>query len=253
MMVIPMSTLLIATGFGVATHVFYFHGRERHLHPHRYLQICVIFFLVGTAATKYVNREGGTMAFAMQETSKIAGSYIAGIYLSLTIFRLFLNPLNKFPGRPLSRLSALDHSFRVGQNKDMYLKLYQSHRELGKFVRTGPHDLSVTHPDVIRVALSAQAVCGKAPWYEMEWPAYSLQSTRVRSQHDQRRRIWSPAFSDKALRGYEKRVHRYNELLMKQIDSFSGKLHGYMPTCADADSQDNRSICPNGSTTGASM
>ncbi|KIX93767.1 uncharacterized protein Z520_10391 [Fonsecaea multimorphosa CBS 102226] len=163
------------------------------------------------------------MAVAIQETGKILGSYIAGIYLSLVIFRLFLNPLNKFPGRPLSRLSALDHSFRVGKDKDMFLKLYQSHKQLGKFVRTGPNDLSVTHPDVVRVALSSQAVCEKAPWYEGEAPAWSLQSTRVRSQHDRRRRIWSPAFSDKALRGYEKRVHRYNECLILHIDSFSGQ------------------------------
>jgi tryprostatin B 6-hydroxylase len=219
----PTPTLpLIAGGFGVATHVFYFHGRERHLHPQRYLQVCFILFLVSTAAIKHA-RDTATLAFAMQETGKILGSYIAGIYLSLVIFRLFLNPLNKFPGRPLARLSALDHSFRIGKDRDMYLKLYQSHKELGKFVRTGPHDLSVTHPDVVRVALSAQAVCGKAPWYEVEAPAYSLQSTRVRSQHDKRRRIWSPAFSDKALRGYEMRVHRYNECLMLHIDSFSGK------------------------------
>jgi tryprostatin B 6-hydroxylase len=214
--------LLIAGGFGVATHVFYFHGRERHLHPQRYLQVCVIFFLLSTAGSKHV-RDTATLAFAMQETGKILGSYIAGIYLSLVIFRLFLNPLNKFPGRPLARLSALDHSFRIGKDRDMYLKLYQSHKKLGMFVRTGPHDLSVTHPDVVRVALSAQAVCEKAPWYEVEAPAYSLQSTRVRSQHDKRRRIWSPAFSDKALRGYEMRVHRYNECLMLHIDSFSRK------------------------------
>lgn len=220
MLAIPM--LLIAGGFGVATHVGYFHGRERHLHPQRYLQACLILFLLNTAAIKYA-RDTATMASAMQETGKLLGSYIAGIYLSLVIYRLFLNPLNKFPGRPLSRLSALDHSFRIGKDKDMFLKLYQSHKELGKFVRTGPHDLSVTHPDVVRVALSAQAVCGKGPWYEVEWPAYSLHSTRVRSLHDKRRRIWSPAFSEKALRGYEKRVHKYNGCLMQHIDTLSGK------------------------------
>ena len=42
--------------------------------------------------------------------------------------------------------------------------------------------------------------------------------------HDRRRRIWIPAFSDKALRGYENRVKKYNDLLVQQISAFSGML-----------------------------
>lgn len=50
-----------------------------------------------------------------------------------------------------------------------------------------------------------------------------MHTSRNRPMHDKRRRIWSPAFSDKALRGYEKRVQKYNDLLIKQISAFSGK------------------------------
>lgn len=50
-----------------------------------------------------------------------------------------------------------------------------------------------------------------------------MHSTRSRADHDARRRIWSGAFSDKALRGYEERVQKYNKALIKQINSFSGQ------------------------------
>jgi cytochrome P450 len=51
-----------------------------------------------------------------------------------------------------------------------------------------------------------------------------MHTTRDKAIHDRRRRIWSPAFSDKALRGYENRVQKYNDLLIKQISAFSGMI-----------------------------
>ncbi|KAJ5490298.1 Cytochrome P450 [Penicillium expansum] len=46
----------------------------------------------------------------------------------------------------------------------------------------------------------------------------SLQSTRDKPLHDQRRRIWSGAFGDRNLRDYEKRMVQYRALLVKAID-----------------------------------
>jgi len=212
----------LAGGFGVATHMFYFHKGEHHLYPQRYLQDCLFFYILVAVLIQNV-QEDCTNGFAMQEAAKLVGAYVFGIYCSLVFFRVFLNPMNKFPGPPLARLTAFDFTFRVGRNRDMYLQLYHLHQKLGKFVRTGPNNLSVTDADVVRAALGAQSTCSKAPWYSAEHPAYSMHSTRSRLEHDKRRRIWSPAFSDKALRGYEKRVHKYNELLTQQVESFSGK------------------------------
>ncbi|KAL8849411.1 MAG: hypothetical protein Q9221_005583 [Calogaya cf. arnoldii] len=51
----------------------------------------------------------------------------------------------------------------------------------------------------------------------------SLQTTRSRTDHDQRRRLWSAAFSDKALRGYETRMLKYRRKLLSQIDAFGSQ------------------------------
>ncbi|KAL8918691.1 MAG: hypothetical protein Q9172_005320 [Xanthocarpia lactea] len=51
----------------------------------------------------------------------------------------------------------------------------------------------------------------------------SLETTRNRAEHDQRRRVWSGAFSDKALRGYETRMLKYRRKLLSQIDAFGNQ------------------------------
>lgn len=50
-----------------------------------------------------------------------------------------------------------------------------------------------------------------------------MQTTRHRPTHDRRRRIWSVAFSDKAIRSHEKRIQVYQDRLMAQILASSGR------------------------------
>ncbi|KAJ5901633.1 L-ornithine-N5-monooxygenase [Penicillium taxi] len=51
----------------------------------------------------------------------------------------------------------------------------------------------------------------------------SLHTLRVKSLHDERRRLWSTAFSDKALRGYEQRLQKYQQKLIDHIILFNGQ------------------------------
>ena len=49
-----------------------------------------------------------------------------------------------------------------------------------------------------------------------------MHTTRSRAFHDKRRKVWAPAFSDKALRDYETTIDRYNETLVQRIADFRG-------------------------------
>ena len=51
----------------------------------------------------------------------------------------------------------------------------------------------------------------------------SLQLDRNKASHDRKRRVWSTAFSDKALRGYETRMRVYREKLWTDLSAFSGQ------------------------------
>jgi tryprostatin B 6-hydroxylase len=50
-----------------------------------------------------------------------------------------------------------------------------------------------------------------------------MHTTRDRPLHDRRRRIWSPAFSDKSLRNYEQRVKPYADALVRRIEGYNGQ------------------------------
>ncbi|KAF9889645.1 hypothetical protein FE257_007153 [Aspergillus nanangensis] len=213
---------VIAGLTGVATYALYFQHGERHLYPTRYIQAVLCLFVAVGLGLRY-GLPGITTEAAIFGSCQLMSVYLAGIYGSVILYRLFLNPLNKYPGPYLARLTAFDRTFRVARRRDMYKKAYAAHQKLGKFVRVGPNDLSIADADAVKVAFASNSVCSKAAWYTGEHPSYSMQTTRSREEHDRRRRIWSPAFSDKALRGYEERIRVYNQTLINRLSEFKGQ------------------------------
>ena len=205
---------------GIVSHLFFFKSGERHLHPERYIH--TFFLAVALSVLSYMHLRPSPLASAIIYTAKLAGWYLGGLYSSLASFRLCFNPLNKFPGPFWARLSSLDHVFRVGRRKDSHYQLLKLHQEYGQIVRIGPNDLSITNADFVQVVSSAQSRCTRSAFYDMSHPITSLHVTRDPVEHAQRRRVWSKAFSEAALRGYESRVQRYNEQLLKKIETFNG-------------------------------
>jgi hypothetical protein len=210
---------LFALLAGILSHLVFFKNGERHLYPFRYVQAFILGFTVIFMAKS--NSQSLSTGAAMNQTALLAIFYFAGLYLSLIVYRLFFNPLNKFPGPYGARLSKFDFVFRVTK-MDSHHKLYAMHQRYGKIVRIGPNDLSVSDPDGVQIVQGQNSKCTKAQWYSQDTPLISMHTTRDKAMHDRRRRIWSPAFSDKALRGYESRVQKYNDMFIKQMDALAG-------------------------------
>lgn len=145
------------------------------------------------------------------------------MYANLLAFRIFLNPLNKFPGPFGARISKVDHSIR-NRNFDAHIKFVEAHKKYGDFLRIGPNDLSVIDVKAVEVISAPNSKCTKAPWYDQDWPRSSLHTTRDKGLHDRRRRVWAPAFSDKALRGYESRVQNLNDMLISKLTDTKGNV-----------------------------
>lgn len=206
---------------GVASHLFFFKIGERDIYPLRYLQTFLLASAITTVAKSYYANLPTKDALAF--TAKYASCYLAGLYTSLIIYRLFFNPLNKIPGPYWARLSKFNFVFRVAAKLDSCHHLLELHQRHGKFVRIGPYDVSVTHSDGVEVIAGVKSKCIKAQWYAQDVPLISMHTCRDRAQHDRRRRIWSPAFSDKALRGYENRIEKYNDLLLQKLDEANGE------------------------------
>jgi hypothetical protein len=206
---------------GVAAHLLYFNRGEHHMHGVKYLQAIIVTsaasILVLTKALEY------DLQHALSTVAVANSSFLLGIYSSLLVYRLFLNPLNKFPGPLGARITNLWLSTAIGKTSHAHFTIQDLHRKYGDFLRVGSNDLSIADPKAVNIIYGAGSKCRKAAWYDQDYPLTSMHTSRNRQSHDVRRRIWSPAFSDKALRGYEKRIEPYVDELMSKIQEFKGK------------------------------
>lgn len=216
----PFGELVAAFAIGTAVYVLYFHHGEHHLHPERYL---VAFgAVVATSVAVLHLRHSLPLAEALSATSNLALSFLAGLYGSVLVYRQFLHPLNKFPGPFGTRISALFLSVRFAK-ADSARQFRDLHQKYGDFLRVGSSDLSIAHPKGVHAVYGPGTRCIKGDGYDVTKPVVSLHSFRDRQLHDNRRRIWSAAFGDNALRGYEQRIRKYRDMLVSTFAATEGK------------------------------
>lgn len=210
---------IAAAAAGAVSHILYFNRGEHHLFGVIYLQTFATAFLT---AVLLFYQQGEALGKAFAQITPIAFFYLAGLYTSLITYRSLLHPLNKFPGPFGARISNFWLSAQL-KDGDAFQKIQKLHENYGDFVRVGSSDLSITHPKAVTAIYGPNSKCSKASFYDSTRPTVSLQTLRIKALHDQRRRIWSPAFSDKAVRGYEERIKKYRNQLIAQIDAFDGQ------------------------------
>lgn len=216
-MVPPM--FLAAAVAGVVSHVCYFNRGEHQMYGAIYVQLLAATYV--TAGT-ILYQQGEPLSEALARVTSIVFCYLSGLYASLLIYRSLLHPLNKFPGPFEARLSKLWLTTQL-KNEAPFQKVRKLHEQYGDFVRVGPSDLSIIHPKAVTAIYGQGSKCTKGELYDLALPRISLQTNRIKALHDQRRRVWSPAFSDKALRGYEDRMKPYRSKLISQFEAFDGQ------------------------------
>lgn len=204
---------------GTLSYWLYFHRFEVHLLGLRILNTflgCSIALAI-TLSKAY----SYTTAQALATTLAISSSFLIGAYGNCLIFRLFLNPLNKFPGPFAARISSMWWPTQLG-NSDGYYWLLEQHQKHGKYVRVGSNDLSIIDPDIMELAYGHKSRVTKAPWYDNDYPLTSMHTSRDKGLHDRRRRVWAPAFSEKALRDYETEIQKFNDKFIRKISEHNG-------------------------------
>jgi hypothetical protein len=152
---------LVAGAAGIATHLLFFNRGEHHMYATRYLQTLILAF--STPVVVLTHYGGQSIKESLNLSGSVLGYFLVGLYGSLIIYRLFFNPLNKFPGPYLNRLSTFNLVFRLS-NFDANKHFYELHQKYGKFVRIGPNDLSITEPEGVQVISGATSKCKKSSW-----------------------------------------------------------------------------------------
>lgn len=141
---------------------------------------------------------------------------------SIAIYRLYLNPLRKFPGSKLQALTKW-YSFNLANQGVTHHFVMKQHKAQGDFIRVGPNELSIADPNFISVVHGNKSRFPKGPWYQdmVAEPVESLISIRDYDEHKSRRKVWDETFTPKALKVYEARISKILDDLVNRFDSFA--------------------------------
>ncbi|KAF7186007.1 Cytochrome P450 monooxygenase [Pseudocercospora fuligena] len=210
---------LIAGAAGIASHLFYFRIGEHHMLGAVYLQLFVLTCVGGTIAL--ARALDASTYDALRAIIALASCWLLGLYSSLIVYRGFFHPLNHFPGPWQAKIGDLWLSSRL-TGLNAYSVLHSLHQEYGRYVRIGSNTLSISDPDIMQPTYGLHARATKSDWYDSAYPHHSMHTVRDKGLHDRRRRVWAPAFSDKALKEYESTVNELNESMVRRLGDYEG-------------------------------
>lgn len=123
----------------------------------------------------------------------------------MTIYRLTLHPLAKYPGPFLAKITDWYNVYHAWKG-DRHLELWRIHQVYGDVVRFGPNSVSINTNTALRDIYGFKANVKKSNFYSV-FPAtkaaFSTHTAIDKSVHARKRRVLSQAFSDSAMRAME--------------------------------------------------
>jgi hypothetical protein len=126
-------TYLISLLCGILGEVVLFSRGEWDRHAPRIVQISAL--LAGGSTLLLWNGVGLTLAMSLQETVLHGAAACAGLFGSMTVYRLFFHRLRAFPGPVAARVSAFWVIKEHIPNMKFYVKVRELHDQYGDFVR----------------------------------------------------------------------------------------------------------------------
>ncbi|EAW19750.1 cytochrome P450 monooxygenase ftmC [Aspergillus fischeri NRRL 181] len=204
---------------GICIHLWYFRYGEHHLYPWRYVRFHLCLTM-GVSALLYAKKPPQytlSPGDLVKDTCLLMVTYLIGLFTSLLLYRTLFHPLRQIRGPWAAKVSSFWLSFRLRRGPSFRI-LHELHEEYGPVVRVGPSEVSIIHPEAIGIIYGPNSRCSKNAFYDNGHPMMSLHSYRDRTAHDQRRRVWSAGFGDRALRGYEQRMRVYRQKLFQRLE-----------------------------------
>ncbi|KAF2468670.1 benzoate 4-monooxygenase cytochrome P450 [Lindgomyces ingoldianus] len=140
-------------------------------------------------------------------------------YCLILLYRLTFHPLSRYPGRLSERLSDWPIVYYCIKG-NRHIKQLLAHEKYGPIVRDGPNSLSFRSPEALKAIYGNNAHIKKGDWYltlDISAGAPSVQMVIDQHQHALRRRVMSPAFSEKALRDAEPLINTTARKLCERL------------------------------------
>lgn len=166
-------------------------------------------------------------------TTILIGSIVALLVGELykTIQNAFFSPISKVPGPLVRKFTIIPHVYSLIAGKEP-VTILELHQKYGPIVRFGPkHVMYAGSSEAFKDVHGARKggyIPKDALFYGMVNNQVHSLATAPASQHPRLRRIFAPAFGDRALREQEPLIKKYSSLM-------SDKLHERADTGAATD------------------
>ncbi|KAF2278282.1 cytochrome P450 [Westerdykella ornata] len=177
-------------------------------------------FAVVATIDYLANPLGQSISGAVAVAGHFFAVYFASLVSSILIYRAFFHRLRKFPGPFSLRLSKWFSLTYVIPDRQYYKVTEGLHKKYASdIIRTGPRELNIIRTDAIPLIHGPTSKCTKGQWYAGSYhiEGASLQTTRSKQDHKERRKVWERAFNARSLRDYEPRVNRHTHLLISKL------------------------------------
>ncbi|CAI6337129.1 unnamed protein product [Periconia digitata] len=185
---------------GISAHLLLFKYGEWHMQAPVLFRLYVIATLSTTILAIVVHGyETGTW-----RSLSLNITFMFSLFSSIGIYRVFFHRLKNFPGPIMARTTKLWHVWKciTARSRNHHV-LDNIHKQYGDFVRTGPSEITIFHPEVFTAIDGPRTKCTKADWYDILLPELAINTTRDKVEHDHRRKIWNTAFTSSDLVEYQ--------------------------------------------------
>ncbi|KAI8630111.1 cytochrome P450 [Xylariaceae sp. FL1651] len=136
------------------------------------------------------------------------------------VYRAVFHPLATFPGPLLAKFTNLYAAYHAWKG-DIHLDMWRCHQKYGDRVRYGPNRVLINTPKALHDIYGHSAHVKKYTGYEvLASQAPNTLTLSDKTQHGQRRRVISQAFSESSMRLFE-------PTLLSRIDRFCQILRNY--------------------------
>ncbi|CAO2657592.1 Nn.00g037180.m01.CDS01 [Neocucurbitaria sp. VM-36] len=161
---------------------------------------------------------------AIDQIVTLALALLLARWLARGIYRVYFHPLSRFPGPKFSAFTRMPHLYTI-YSGSLYKYVKRLHEEYGDVVRISPDELSFLNPDAWRDIYGHGSKVGQGSPPPKHFQRYgkdpsgieSIVNTHDDAKHGQIRRIFSPAFSDRALTQQAPLFQRYVDQLVQVL------------------------------------
>ncbi|CZR47919.1 fumonisin cluster-P450 monooxygenase [Fusarium proliferatum ET1] len=143
------------------------------------------------------------------------------IGIGVIMYNIFLHPASKFPGPTIAGATSLRYHWAMSTG-NVAPWLREQHARYGEIVRIAPDMISYVNPDAWRDIYAYKP--GKKEQNGIDWTipsrdddVPSMFSEANDAEHNRVRRLFLPAFSDRALKQQEPLLSKYSDQLIDLI------------------------------------